>query len=244
MFHLSKTMHSFKTKALRQTLLLSELFKRQRETQQLSLELCAKKLSIQKKYLCALEETHGNLPGQVYARTWIRRYADFLGLTADDCWRQYQREQGLIQTITPKVTSQSKALKFWTVITQARIMRNGAVAIAGLAVICYISWSIYQTFEPPTIAFDKPFEDSKTTESAINVSGSSTPGAQLWFNDKLVIVDEAGHFKQEILLASGLNIVTIRAKTKHSRSYERTVQIVKTDAVGIANTGDETAVTN
>jgi hypothetical protein len=87
---------------------------------------------------------------------------------------------------------------------------------------------VYRTFEPPIITFDQPLTDQKTLATSMEIAGKTEVGAQLWFNDKNILVDGSGRFDQEIPLTDGLNIITIRAKKKHSRQFEQTVQIVHT----------------
>lgn len=227
-------MHSFQQKPISSTHLLAERFKYARESLKLSLEQCAEKLNIQKKYLSYLEQSdYDSLPGEVYAKTWIKLYAGLLGLDPIESLQSYQAEkarQSHIEESKPTLAVhqhrdwKATVLNFFT----PRVLRWSGLGLFCFLLLCYISLFVYRTFEPPIITFDQPLTDQKTLATSMEIAGKTEVGAQLWFNDKNILVDGSGRFDQEIPLTDGLNIITIRAKKKHSRQFEQTVQIVHT----------------
>lgn len=65
-----------------------------REKQGITLDKAEQETKIRKKYLKALEEENFDiLPGSVYARGFLRNYARFLGLNAEDLVKQYKESQ-------------------------------------------------------------------------------------------------------------------------------------------------------
>lgn len=67
--------------------------RRARETRELSLEDVEKKLRIRRRYLQALEVgDYAALPGQIQARGFLRNYARFLGVPADEALARYEAE--------------------------------------------------------------------------------------------------------------------------------------------------------
>jgi len=227
-------MHSFRQKPITSVHLLAELFKVTREDLKLSLEQCAIKLNIQQKYLIYLEQSdYQSIPGEVYAKTWIRQYADLLGLDPITSVQRYQQEkarQSRIEEDRPTLAVHQGRdwRKMVSNLFTPRTLRWSGVGLLSLLLLSYISFSVYRTFEPPTIVFDQPLTDQKTLATSMVIKGKTEAGAQLWFNDKNILVDGIGRFTQDIPLTDGLNIITIRAKKKHSRQFEQTVQIVHT----------------
>ena len=64
---------------------LGERLRAARESQGISLAQAAAETRILQRYLVALEDgDYQNLPGDVYTRGFIRNYAAFLGLSADE----------------------------------------------------------------------------------------------------------------------------------------------------------------
>lgn len=74
---------------------LGERLRAARESQGISLSQAAAETRILQRYLVALEDgDYPNLPGDVYVRGFIRNYAAFLGLSADELIDLYRYERG------------------------------------------------------------------------------------------------------------------------------------------------------
>jgi transcriptional regulator with XRE-family HTH domain len=70
------------------------LLRRTREARGIALDDIARETRLSKRYLVALEEEMlGTLPGGAYNRGYLRMYAEFLHLDADDLVRQYLAEE-------------------------------------------------------------------------------------------------------------------------------------------------------
>ncbi len=74
---------------------LGERLRLARESQGISLSQAAAETRILQRYLVALEDgDYANLPGDVYTRGFIRNYAAFLGLPAEELIELYRLERG------------------------------------------------------------------------------------------------------------------------------------------------------
>ena len=79
---------------------LGERLREARESQGISLSQAAVETRILQRYLVALEDgDYQHLPGDVYARGFIRNYADYLGSPADELIELYRRERGMSEPI-------------------------------------------------------------------------------------------------------------------------------------------------
>lgn len=79
---------------------LGERLRTAREGQGISLAQAAVETHILQRYVVALEEgDFQHLPGDVYARGFIRNYATYLGIPAEELIELYRRERGLSEPI-------------------------------------------------------------------------------------------------------------------------------------------------
>src|SRR5215217_7289763 len=79
---------------------LGERLREARESQGISISQAAVETRILQRYLVALEDgDYQHLPGDVYARGFIRNYADYLNIPADELIELYRRERGMSEPI-------------------------------------------------------------------------------------------------------------------------------------------------
>jgi cytoskeleton protein RodZ len=79
---------------------LGERLREARESQGISLSQAAVETRILQRYLVALEDgDFQHLPGDVYARGFIRNYADYLSIGAEELIELYRRERGMSEPI-------------------------------------------------------------------------------------------------------------------------------------------------
>ena len=79
---------------------LGERLRIAREEQGISISQAAVETRILQRYLIALEDgDYQHLPGDVYARGFIRNYAAYLGLSAEELIEMYRRERGITDQI-------------------------------------------------------------------------------------------------------------------------------------------------
>ena len=87
---------------------LGERLREAREGQGINISQAAVETRILQRYLIALEDgDYQHLPGDVYARGFIRNYAEYLGLPTEELIELYRRERGMSEPIrvVPVTTS-------------------------------------------------------------------------------------------------------------------------------------------
>lgn len=218
---------------------MAEQFSQARLTKQFSLKTCAVDLDIQQKYLEYLETSNfESLPGEAYAKHWVKQYAEYLGMSPRNCLEKYLREKNIKHKLVepePETVSSNPSRKIFRSVFSRLNLRSFIIGIIILALVGYLGIFMFQTFEPPKISFNPPLTDQKTQDDSLIIAGQTEPGVQLWFNEQTILVNNDGTFNQQIPLAEGLNILTIRAKKKHSRTFEETIQIVKNSLPELIN---------
>ncbi len=222
------TMNNFKRTKLSIYTTVSEQLRRAREQQNLTIENCAQKLSIQKKYLQAVEDSkYETLPGEIYTRAWVKRFAQLLGLDLQNLLISYDKECVIRQKIMHKQESrQTYAINSW--LWDFFTFRRLSTLLVIFLIIGYLSYAIYQTISPPSVVLNLPARGFRTQENSITIRGQTESGTIVTVNRQQIALDDQNEFTQEIILYEGLNTISIEAQKKHSRSYKQEIQIVKT----------------
>lgn len=196
-----------------------EKMRRVREDHGQNLEDIAQEIGIQAKYLQMLEEGDlARLPGEVYAKAWIKKYSQYLGLAEGELLGEYQLERN----ISKKINQFSKPSKkqdysdaFWL---RPRNIRNFIIIIAVSAVLTYLGWEINNIVAAPSIDIIQPSNNFTTSEGQIEIVGKTAPETEVMINQERALTDEQGLFRQTVNLTQGLNKLEISAKKKHSQT--------------------------
>lgn len=82
--------------------MVGEILRREREKQGLSIADVASETSIRDVYLEAIEKgSYDELPGDVYAKGFIRNYSRFLQIDGDSLLEQYDAERNIVKVVQP-----------------------------------------------------------------------------------------------------------------------------------------------
>lgn len=206
---------------------VSEQLKRAREAKKLTIKACAERLSIQEKYLQAIEESrYENLPGEMYTRTWIKKYASFVGISPEECMISYEKELHVRSKLKERGTDtrKPKHTKLWELFTLRRLAYIALVLIF----LGYSGYLSYQTLRPPRVILNVPTDGFQTYESGIVLKGRTEAGTEVQINNQTITLDADHIFTQEIVLTNGLNTINLSARKKHSMPFTASIVIVKT----------------
>jgi cytoskeletal protein RodZ len=215
-------MLGFRTKSLETRPTLGDELKAWREKRKMSVAEVAEKSNLQAKYILALERNdYSEMPELLYAKNFLKSYLEVLGLkqskflaTFDNEWQLAHKTQG------PEI-KKGKILKspgLYQMLVTPQLLKIFLVSLAGIAIIFYLGWQIDLLLKPPVLELTYPPDDSITTKAQIQVKGSTDPEAIIEINNQEVITDSLGSFDHTLDLQRGLNIVTIKAWKRHSRS--------------------------
>jgi cytoskeletal protein RodZ len=88
-------MVSFSTKKIVSQQTVPETLRQVREERGEDITKIAKALNIQSRHLLALEEgAYEKIPGEIYARQWLRAYGRYLDIDVRWLLKEYERERG------------------------------------------------------------------------------------------------------------------------------------------------------
>ncbi|OGY88897.1 MAG: hypothetical protein A2677_02670 [Candidatus Komeilibacteria bacterium RIFCSPHIGHO2_01_FULL_52_14] len=203
---------------------VGEQIRAARESQKKTLAECAQELSIQERYLAAIESSQFSIiPGDLYARAWIRKYAAAVGLVPDHVMISYDRERKAHTKFAPhKETAQPPHRLVWEFLTLRRIV---AILIV-LTVIGYAAYIGYQTLKPPRVDLSIPTTGFQTHENSIIIRGQTETDVSVFINKERIVLDARQQFSEEIILHEGLNTVLIEARKKHSFPFVQEIPII------------------
>lgn len=189
-----------------------------REARGISLATAERELRIRQRYLAALEDgLHDDLPGDVYARGFLRSYAAYLGLQPDTMVALYRLE---VATRRPeRVRARRPRSRPLThepfVITRTVVVAAVLTVFVG-ALIAYLAYQLITFARTPDLRVTDPPGDVVAHASrSIEISGVTAPGATVSASggagSRTVVADEAGGFRISVDLDPGSNLVTVSA---------------------------------
>ncbi len=221
-------MVSFHQRYVSEAMVFHEQFRSARVLRRWTIERAAQELSIAPMYLQAIEEGRWSaLPGGLYARQFVRRYAELLNLdrgeitalfdeTASAAWESLERRQLDVPQI-PRI-----AFSLW------RFLRAvGGVAVIGI--VGFYFWSVGSAMlEPTLLEIDLPQSELVITEPTFVIKGKSDAEAQLTVNGMALPLRPDGSFETSLVLLEGQNTIRLVAERKQRKQnvIERVVTVV------------------
>ena len=101
------------------------------------------------------------------------------------------------------------------------------VSLVAVGVLSYLGWQVRGLLEPPTIVLDTPNEGMYADSAILEVRGVVLDDdVTLRINDHEVVISEDNHFSTTVDLSRGLNVITLEAERRYSRTaviYRRVV---------------------
>ena len=158
---------------------LGGTLRRAREKKKLSVAQIAKKLCIKEMYLDALEQGHYYVfPGLAYGVGFLRTYAKFLELDANEMVEKFQSETSAIKVEPIEMPIQQNA----NLMPSGRTIFKGIAALIVLYLVWYIVMSLTQEVQPAN-----PTENPIIAEEVISEGQTNVDDA---FEQTLDVQDE------------------------------------------------------
>lgn len=218
---------------------LGEMLRSARESRGLDRARIERDTRIRERYLSALERgAYDELPGDVYARGFLRTYATYLGLDPDAMTALYRLETRRPTDRSRRPPARVRAMG--SPQPRAFVLAPGAVAAAVLtvlvgALVAYLAYQLITFARTPELRVIDPAGDVRGhTESSIVIRGITEPNARVSVSglaeNPSVVADATGSFSIRVQLVPGSNLVTISAldprTTRQSAEVTRTIEVV------------------
>ncbi len=108
------------------------------------------------------------------------------------------------------------------------IIRNALIVIIICAIGGYAGFQSKKIISGPQITIQSP-SSTNANDGAVDVSGVVKNVSVVTLNDRLIPIDEAGQFKEKILLYPGYNVIKLKATDKFGACVTKELQVVYTD---------------
>lgn len=214
-------MTSFKGKEIRETRTLGDKLREAREEERVSLADVENAIQIRKEYLQYLEAgQYSKLPGEVYIRNFLSKYAVYLHLNPKRVITLFEEEKKIFQNITPleKHPTDGKGVVKSHPIINPKFFRNGFIILIIVSLLIYFGVKISQIMSPPELTIHSPFEDNiTTTEHSYEIVGQTEEETTILINGEEILGDPDGNFRAVVDLKEGINILEITAVRKSSK---------------------------
>lgn len=222
---------TFQHKKLHSQETLGERLQDVREEAGLSLEAVARELNIQAKYLSALEEGRTqDLPGPVYARAFLKRYAEHLTLNSELVLRQFDEEQRVVTSLRSSPRFRPLRAGVPRAVFTPTLWRRLAVALFVVLIFGYLGLELTRFLVAPDLTVTDPAVNEQTSADSITVAGRTAPESTLTLNGQEIAVAPDGSFRESLTLSPGLNTIVLQVHRKRSRTRSVTRHILRTAA--------------
>src|ERR1035437_1533968 len=150
-----------------------------RENRGVDLYRVERDTKIRSKYLAALEDGEfSDLPGDVYARGFLRNYASYLGLDPDDIEEEWREEAGEAQPVSHIVIGPRPLTMRRKIVFQQSHVVIGVVAVIVLIVAAYFGFQLTRYLSYPTLAVASAGPSAVTVgmgQTQYTLTGTATP---------------------------------------------------------------------
>jgi len=90
----------------------------------------------------------------------------------------------------------------------------------------YVYFQAHDFILGPVLTISSPINGSSTTEELVVVEGTALNISNITLNDRSIVTNESGQFREQLLLAYGYNIITIEARDRFNRVVKETIELV------------------
>lgn len=207
---------------------VGQILKETREAKLYTLEDVEKAIKIRREILVALEsDNYKKLPPPTFVRGFIKNYAAFLGLDANNLLAVFRREFAEDRHkpyIMDAFSNPVGKPKFKFTPTQ---LLGAVIVVVVMSFFVYL-WVQYRQFVgAPQLSIIAPQDQMTVSDPNLGVIGKTDPEVKVMVNNQEIQVDSNGDFKEQITLSTQVNKITITAISKFNQKtqVERTVYL-------------------
>jgi cytoskeletal protein RodZ len=195
---------------------VGQRLKRKREWQHQTLLDVSRALKIQEKSLKAIEELDvEKLPAQVYARGFVKLYAEFMGLDADQTVNDFTTELTNVRVHKEQkiIPQQLRSFRGPKLIITPRLVAVIVGTMVAIIALTYLFVEVRGFTRAPILELSSPMDNTRIKENNVAVKGKTDPTAEVKINGEKVFVQSDGSFSETIGIGVGLNKIRVVAKS-------------------------------
>ncbi len=194
---------------------LGDTLRTQREKKGITLDQAAADTRIREKFLKALEDSdYQSLPGAVYTKGFLRNYAEYLDLDADELVVLFHQERGQAEparTFQPMRPIIRRSLIFTPAVLVPVVVLAGIVLFVGYLYYQFVSFAV-----PPKLEVTDPPGDAIAQVASYQIRGRTVPDGRVTvqvFPGPQTVADihptSDGSFSATVQLNPGANHIVI-----------------------------------
>ena len=203
---------------------LGERLREIRERSGFTIEEVAAGIRVSKKYLKQIEaDDYEKMPSEVYIKGFLKSYANFLRVEADDVLAIYNKERGIAKNVhKPKgIGKEKKRVNIPTITLSVKML----FGLLFMCLVVFVLWFFYRETNEfaatPRLLISKPLSNSVTKDNFTEVVGVTDVGNEVTINGQPIFVNEKGEFKERVSLKEGINRLVVKAVNKFNKEIER-----------------------
>lgn len=94
-----------------------------------------------------------------------------------------------------------------------------------ILIVAYGLWNARNIIIGPEIIVLTPSAESETTLNIIAIQGVAKNVVFLSLNDRAIFIDQAGNFKEKLLLNPGFNIIRLYGRDRFKQETEKEIKV-------------------
>jgi cytoskeletal protein RodZ len=190
---------------------------------------------IRTKFLSAMESgDFADLPGDVYTRGFLRNYATYLGLDADEIEDEWRAEAGTVAPLKQIIVGPQPLTMRRKVVFERSHVVIGIVAAVVLIVASYFGFQLTRYLSYPTLSVASAGASPVIVgigDTQYVLTGVATPNTTVLISwngqdPTTVIADDSGHWLYHAILQAGSNQFDITAKNLDTNHASTTVRLI------------------
>lgn len=218
-------MAGFITRPLKRGLMFGKRLRRARTAKKITLEQAEQDTFIRAQFLQAFEDGRFEvLPQNVYATSFLTRYARYLGLKPELLVAQFKAERALVDRTEYSVLVPASSLREHKFLLTPKLVAGVLVAVVIVGIFGYVGWAVQRFTDKPALTMKTPSE-LITTEKTILVQGATDEAATVTINDQPIHLQQDGTFQEDVALHPGVNVVEIIATNRTKKETHKTLTI-------------------
>jgi len=95
-----------------------------------------------------------------------------------------------------------------------------------LVIFGYGAFEIWNYATGPKIIVTQPQNGVVISESLITIEGQVKNVKKISLNDRPIVIDEVGNFKEQVLLSYGYNVLLLKAEDRFNKETSQELQLV------------------
>lgn len=99
-------------------------------------------------------------------------------------------------------------------------------SIFALVVLLYTYYQTRNLLSGPTIEIISPENGKTFAGPLVEIVGVAKNSSRITLNDRPILIDEIGNFKEKLLLSDGYNIIDFKAEDRFGEKINKTLEVI------------------